>query len=146
MGWPEIAGVFDQYQGLLEEYVDVQREAVAGFEMTNAAMDHYFTAYELWLDATSQAFTLGTPSKADTRQATQSTARTPRAHQRSQSAEKRERRATTIAAAPSPSNQSQGGQDQTTADDALRQRVTRLEHRQKALEETLEEIHAEVVP
>lgn len=135
MGWPGIAEVFDHYRGVLDACTDAQREAVAGFEESNAAIEHYFHAYEAWLDALSR--TIIRPSDRQP---------SSPAHQRFQSEERQDRRATGgSATGQSTSVRSYRDRGQTTDIESLRERVTNLEHRQQAMEDTLKEIHAEVV-
>lgn len=149
MGWPGLSDAFDHYQDIVGSYTNAQREAVAGLEESNTALSHYFQAYEAWLDATRQAFIPAAEAGESALQATKPTTRTQVStptHQRSRSVAREDRRTSEDAGTGQPTSaQSQRGRGQTASLETLRERVTNLEHRQQAMENTLEEIHAEVV-
>lgn len=132
MGVKTLTALFDQYQQSLDTYTEAQREAIAGLDTSTTAIDHYISAYELWLDGSKQLLRTLSTSEDDDWQT--ELASTPLTNQHAGEHNGSARRSSnTMSVDPSES------------DPVLEERVAMIERRQQALEATLNEIHTEVV-
>ncbi len=124
MGWGAFTTAFEQYWEASNTYLDAQEAALDGLKESANALEHYSHAYELWLDAWQQTVT--TDSQSD-------------AH------EEETQYPTSIPLEPVRQSSPSTSTDPSESNRILRERVATLEQRQQALEETLNEIHREVV-
>ncbi|WP_157224718.1 hypothetical protein [Natronococcus occultus] len=114
-------------------YIQTQQAFIDGLKASADAVEHYSHAYELWLNGWEQTFRTD-PKLADPEKETQSP--TPRSLVEPSNRFPRDR--------DSSARQSHAP-SKTRSDAVLRERIATLEQRQQALEETLNEIHREVV-
>ncbi|MFU8866406.1 hypothetical protein [Natronococcus sp.] len=124
LGWNAFVAVFEQYHEINSTYIEAQEAFFNGVKTNTDALEHYSHAYELWLDAWKQMVRTDLQSDGQGR-TTQYPASIPLKSVR----------------------QSTGPTDTDTSESTpiVDERVATLERRQQALEETLNEIHREVV-
>ncbi|WP_161569794.1 hypothetical protein [Natronorubrum bangense] len=132
-GVESITDAFEEYQEISSTYIETQQAIVDGLQESTQAMEHYSRAYELWLDGWKRMLATDTESEKSNSGPKRRFDRQPQTPLEDRRHSPPRQRSST-----SPAHTSE-------SETVLRERIATLEHRQHDLEETLNEIHREVV-
>ena len=136
-GVETIADAFEEYQEISSTYIETQQAVVDGLQESTQAMEHYSRAYELWLDGWKRLLTTDTAPETSNSRPKQGAGRQPLTSPEDRRSERRH--------SPTRQLRSTSTPHAPESETVLRERIATLEQRQHDLEETLNEIHREVV-
>ncbi|MFA9428562.1 hypothetical protein [Natronorubrum sp. A-ect3] len=136
-GVETITDAFEEYQEISSMYIETQQAVVNGLQESTRAMEHYSRAYELWFDGWKRMLATDTASEKRSSTPKQGSDRQPLTPPEGRRSERRH--------GPTHQLRSTSTAHASGSETVLRERIATLEQRQHDLEETLNEIHREVV-
>jgi hypothetical protein len=135
-GWEAFIAAFEQYQEASITYTEAQQAAVAGLKETTGAMEHYARAYQLWLNGWKRTVS-AYPTVEGPEKANQSSVHIPLLDSPTRPSKDHGR--------PVRQSTASTNADHPESSAVSRERIEALEQRQQVVEETLNEIHREIV-